>query len=292
MVRMLRKVIGGVVGAVVLVLSGCGDPSESERGALEQWAASDPAFADLKFSPVVAGGFPSGTISVGGTVAAEDVAEFVVALVALREKGEELDQELTSHVKAQLGNTGFKWQGPFPSAEFGAEAAELLEPFAAPEVAEVSIKAAGPGGGVAVEVDREASISDAAARDFRDRAYAHLGEGAIFTLRGFPLYHPVREEGVPGWGAASPNLALRADGATLSELVAQAERVDAASSLYLYHVANGGPVSVWYFYADGAFNPDDLQPIKEILRESVDGKPANVIVSGPDGELHREMVGD
>ncbi|WP_297851587.1 hypothetical protein [uncultured Corynebacterium sp.] len=291
---MMRKVIAGVVSAVVLALSGCVDPTAEEQEALAQWAATDPVFEGLTFSSVIAGGIPSSTIAVSGSVNVDDAPEFVAALVTLHEKGEELNQEMTSHVHADLDGTAFKWQGPFPTAEFGAKSGEQLAPFAAPEVAEVSISASSSDRGLDVMVWRETSISDSAAREFRDHVFGHLDmhERDTFTLRGFPLHKPARLDGIADWDDLAPNLQLRPQGARLSALVEQAERVDAATSLYLYNAGNIGPLSVWYFYADGEYDPAELDPVKEILSQSVDGKAANLIVEGPDGEIEQTTVGD
>lgn len=291
---MMRKVIAGVVGAVVLALSGCVDPSAEEQEALAQWAATDPVFEGLTFSSVIAGGIPSSTIAVSGSVNVDGAPEFVAALVTLHEKGEELNQEMTSHVHADLDGTAFKWQGPFPTAEFGAKSGEQLAPFAAPEVAEVSISASSSDGELSVGVLRETSISDGAAREFRDRACEHLDAhgGGIFNLRGFPLHKPARLDGVPGWGDLAPSLKLSPDSGSVNAFVEQAERVDAASNLYLYETGNTGPLSVWYFYTDGEYDPAELDPIKKILSQSVDGKAANLIVNGPEGEIQRTIVGE
>lgn len=291
---MMRKVIAGVVSAVVLALSGCSDPTAEEQEALAQWAATDPVFEGLTFSSVIAGGIPSSTIAVSGSVNVDDAAEFVAALVTLHDKGEELNQKMTSHVQAELGNTAFKWQGPFPTADFGAETAEQLALFAAPEVAEVSISASSPDGELSVVVLREASISDGAAIEFRDHACTHLDAhgGGIFTLRGFPLHKPARLDGVPDWGDLAPSLNLYTGSGSVSAFVEQAERVDAASNLYLYETGNTGPLSVWHFYADGVYDPAELDSVKEILSQPVDGKATNLIVKGPDGEIEQTSVGD
>lgn len=294
MVGMIRKVLAGFVGAVVLALSGCADPTAEEQEALAQWAATDPVFEGLTFSSVIGGGIPTGTVQVSGSVNVDDAAEFVAALVTLHDKGEELNQKMTSHVQAELGSTAFKWQGPFPTADFGAETAEQLALFAAPEVAEVSISASSSDRGLDVMVWRETSISDSAAREFRDHVFGHLDmhERDTFTLRGFPLHKRARLDGIADWDDLAPNLQLRPQGARLSALVEQAERVDAATSLYLYNAGNIGPLSVWYFYADGEYDPAELDPVKEILSQSVDGKAANLIVEGPDGEIEQTTAGD
>ena len=78
----------------------------------------------------------------------------------------------------------------------------------------------------------------------------------------------------------------------MSAFVEQAERVDAASNLYLYETGNTGPLSVWHFYADGVYDPAELDSVKEILSQPVDGKATNLIVKGPDGEIEQTSVGD
>lgn len=70
---------------------------------MAQWAATDPVFEGLTFSSVIGGGIPTGTVQVSGSVNVDDAAEFVAALVTLHDKGEELNQKMTSHVRAELG---------------------------------------------------------------------------------------------------------------------------------------------------------------------------------------------
>lgn len=279
--RMVRRILLGVFGALALLLGACADPVKDEVAALSVWAESDPVMRDLTFTRVVAGGFESSVVSVGGELNVDSVPAYIDALVALRGKEKEATKgaitEFTSHVSADIGGTTFSWEGPFPEEAFGAESAEMLAPFAAPAVEKVEVTASGSDGGFAGRVYREASISDGEARDFRDAAYEQLGaDGRSFTLSGFP---PVGR------------LLLDSESATHAELLAHIDRVAAASRMRLDAVDNHGRNSVWDFYTEEPFDDAGVRAVVELLASPVDGKTATLIIRGPDGKLGTAYAG-
>lgn len=279
--RMVRRILLGVFGALALLLGACADPVKDEVAALSVWAESDPVMRELTFTRVVAGGFESSVVSVGGELNVDSVPAYIDALVALRGKEKEATKgaitEFTSHVSADIGGTTFSWEGPFPEEAFGAESAEMLAPFAAPAVEKVEVTASGSDGGFAGRVYREASISDGEARDFRDAAYEQLGaDGRSFTLSGFP---PVGR------------LLLDSESATHAELLAHIDRVAAASRMRLDAVDNHGRNSVWDFYTEEPFDDAGVRAVVELLASPVDGKTATLIIRGPDGKLGTAYAG-
>ena len=293
---MVRKAIFGVVGLFALLLGGCVDPVDDDVAALVRWAQADPIFKDVTFSQVIAGGFESSDVSVGGAVNVDSVPGLFAALTALREKEVEAQggdiRRFTSHVSADIGGTVFTWEGPFPDEKFAAEAAEIFAPFAADAVGKVDITATNSDGLFAARVLRAASISDSEARYFRDAAFGHLGpRGAHFSMFGFPAASPARMDGFPGWSAPAPKLLLDAGGTTYPALLDQIERVDNASEMFLYSVDNHGSHSVWHFYTDAPFDEGGIRAIKELLLQPVDGKTATVVVTGPDGDRGMAFVG-
>ena len=276
-VRMMRRAVLGVVGALAMLLGGCADPVADEVAQLESWAKTLPALQDVNFTRVVAGGFKSSDISVGGSLNVDTVPEFVDALVALRSKEIEVQEgaisAFTSHLSADIDGTDFSWEGPFPSEEFGGDMTEILAPFAAPAVGEIEVTVVTSDGGFTGRVYREASISDGEARDFRDAAYEHLGaRGTDFALHGFP-----------------PAGRLLLDDAR--EVIPFIERVAAASRMRLDSVDNRVTNSVWDFYTEDPFDEADVRAVVELLATPIDGKTATLVLHGPDGRLGMAYVG-
>ena len=279
-----------------------GGPHRSNMKHLDEWAAEDPVMKDLTFSYAGAEPEEFTRADVSGSLNVGSVPEFFAALVALEGKGPEPGRttELTAAgVSADIDGTTFTWSGELPDAEKAADAEELYAPFAAPEVKKLKLHAPHRIE-IDAEVTRNMSVSDDDARAFRDEAYSHIQPhpDASFVLMGFPLAKPAQERGttgVPGGEGEPfllPRLQLVSEYTTYTELVEQAEHVDAASDMFLTSVNNAeGPDSEWTFYTEDEFDEEGLRAIKEILTEPVDGKRVWVRIEGPDGLLGTVKVG-
>ena len=112
---MFRKITAVVAVLASLALAGCVSSKITRELAPEcaQWAATQPALVDVKFSAALAGGIPTNNIDVIGDVHAGSVAEFFSALDQLYARlaempdGDRLGLDL--NVNADIEGTPFTW---------------------------------------------------------------------------------------------------------------------------------------------------------------------------------------
>ena len=145
MSAMFRKIIATVTVLASFALAGCVSTKTTQERIpeLSDWAATQSALVDLKFSQSLAGGIPTNKIDVVGDVHVGSVAEFFSALDQLYARlaempgGSRLGLDL--NINADIEGTSFTWKGRNWAPGRDKELAAVFEPFAAPEVRVVLI---------------------------------------------------------------------------------------------------------------------------------------------------------
>ena len=172
MAVMFRKITAVVAALASLALAGCVSSKITRELAPEfaQWAATQPALVDLKFSAALAGGIPTNNIDVVGDVHVGSVAEFFSAVDQLYARlaempdGDRLGLDL--NVNADIEGTPFTWKGNNWEPGRDKELTAVFEPVATPEVRTVLMEDFSRG--LRAEVYRDFQTRDEAV------SYTHL----------------------------------------------------------------------------------------------------------------------
>lgn len=298
MSAMFRKIIATVTVLASFALAGCVSTKTTQERIpeLSDWAATQSALVDLKFSQSLAGGIPTNKIDVVGDVHVGSVAEFFSALdqiyarLAEMPGGSRLGLDL--NINADIEGTSFTWKGRNWAPGRDKELAAVFEPFAAPEVRVVLIDDFSRG--LRAEVYRDLEFSDDDARAYRDSLLRHLDEvqpsGSI-ELVGFPLARPTLADGEKPSRRISPVLRFSEFPAGYAATAAFADDVDAATPYALRSVWSFEGFYHWEFYTEGDYNEEAMKQLKSLLARPVAGDPVGLRIKGPDGRLGEAIVG-
>lgn len=315
---MVRKILGGLLGVVLLLVAGCTRLDDQVRDVSE-WAAGHPALGDVRVQQLLAGGIPTDRIEIRGSLHVDTVDQLCDALADLREKQEEMERHgvrsFEVALEAHIDGVFFEWRPSLPDLALIPYLKHALPVVVVPEVDSVLISnyPNGPGPDVSVVRRENGQEADDEAVAFRDRAYRQLedlgpaygagagegpgsdsgsdpgsdsgdeaGAGATFIFEGFPL--------TPGGPETSLNLSGISLGYT--DALAFVESVDVATDhLSVVKVGAAADGTTWEFRGEGEFNDADFYALKPILSSPPAGETAHVLVRWDDGSYGRATVG-
>ncbi len=298
MAVMFRKITAVVAALASLALAGCVSSKITRELAPEfaQWAATQPALVDLKFSAALAGGIPTNNIDVVGDVHVGSVAEFFSAVDQLYARlaempdGDRLGLDL--NVNADIEGTPFTWKGNNWEPGRNKELTAVFEPVATPEVRTVLMEDFSRG--LRAEVYRDFQTRDEDAHAYRDTLLRHFDDvqpsGSI-ELIGFPLARPTFTDEEGASRRISPVLRLSEFPQGYAATAALADKVDAATPYAVWSVWSFEGFYHWDFYTEDEYSEEAMKQLRSLLSSPAAGAPVGVQIKGPDGRLGEAIVG-